>query len=89
MVFPKFRGKKGTLFRCCLVVVYSTFRENIGVFILDIRTQFLTIKVLGIDDEVLGPCKQLICCLSDIPGFNWQIKVFNGIIKTEDRRLSG
>jgi len=40
------------------VVVYSTFRENIGVvFILDIKTQFFNIKVLGIDDEGLGPCK--------------------------------
>jgi hypothetical protein len=52
-----FEGKKGTLFRCCLVVVYSTFRENIGVFILDIKTQFFTIKVLGTDDEGLEPCK--------------------------------
>ncbi len=42
----------------CFVVVYSTFRENIGVvLILGIKTQFFTIKVLGIDDEGLGPRK--------------------------------
>jgi hypothetical protein len=51
------RSEKGTSLLFYFVVVYLTFRENIGVFILDIKTQFFTIKVPGIDDEDLGPCK--------------------------------
>ncbi len=66
------KGRGGRCFVVSLLfyfmVVYSTFRvqmvkqcfaqENIGVvFILDIKTQFFTIKVLGIDDEGLGSCQ--------------------------------
>jgi hypothetical protein len=50
-------------------LLYLILEKQSGrVFILDIKTQFFTIKVLGIDDnEGLGPCRKLICGISDIP----------------------